>query len=151
MESFKEFERIKLPEDNLEGIRIIRNWYESRGESLRVLNMSELTPLASILEYELEKDIPLWYHLNVGMFDREMSEFISKIERGYYDLVLFENIPQLNNFYPFAVRESLQKNYQTLTSFQAPRDFKNETIEVYIKRDEEKPRSPIGRTSLKEK
>lgn len=129
----REFERIRLPEDAIRGIDKLKSWREIESGEIKVLNMSELTPLASILDFELERgeEIPLWYHLNVAMFNRELSMFNTKIENGYYDLVIFEYLPNLNNFYPFEVREKLREKYELQTKFQAPRDYKFEVIEVY--------------------
>ena len=58
-----------------------------------------------------------------------------RIKERYYDVVLFEYIPTLNNFYPFRVRDSLIRNYNKVDSFYAPRrgsDTKG-MIEVYTK------------------
>jgi hypothetical protein len=103
---------------------------------LRVLNMSELTPLAVEIPYEPESNpaLPLWYHLGVGMFNRQAAIFESRISDHYYDLVLFEYIPTLNNFNPFRVRDSLMVHYQLVDSFPAPRrgDTRG-TIEVYTR------------------
>jgi len=46
--------------------------------------------------------------------------------------VLFENIPSLNNFYPFRVRQVLRQQYRLQDSFPAPRRGETHgTIEVY--------------------
>lgn len=127
----KEFERIKLPPDAIAAIDKLKKWRQIENGDIKVLNMSELTPLANILDYELETNMPLWYHLNVGMFDRELEKILNRIDNDYYDLILFENIPNLNNFYPFAVRDQLRKKYTLESEFQAPRDFNFERIEVY--------------------
>jgi len=70
----------------------------------------------------------------VAMFNKQAALFESRISSHYYDLVLFEYVPGLNNFYPFRVRDSLIKNYQLIDSFMAPRrgDTKG-MIEVYIR------------------
>jgi hypothetical protein len=90
---------------------------------IRVLNMSELTPLAAEVPFSLEKNpkLPLWYHLGVGMFNRQADSFETRIRAHYYDLVLFEYMPTLNNFYPFRVRDSLRLEYSQVDSFPAPR------------------------------
>lgn len=108
----------------------------SPGKGLQVLNMSELTPLAVEMPYTLERnpELPLWYHLGVGMFNRQAALFEGRIRDHYYDLVLFEYVPNLNNFYPFRVRDSLRVHYRLVDSFMAPR--RGETrgdIEVYVK------------------
>lgn len=106
------------------------------GRPLRVLNMTELTSLAVELPYELERgpNQPLWYHYGVAFFNREAELFETRIRNKAYDLVLFEYIPSLNNFYPFRVRQVLQQVYRKVDSFEAPR--RGETrgvIEVYTR------------------
>ena len=131
------FEKISLPEPTVSGMKRLLNLdVVKNGKALKVLNMSELTPLAVAIPYELDKGshYPLWYHLGVGMFNREARMFEERIRNNYYDLVLFENIPGLNNFYPFRVRDTLINRYQMIDSFYAPRRG-GETkgvIEVYI-------------------
>lgn len=131
------FEKITMPAPTVEGIkRLLNRDMVKQEQAKKVLNMTELTPLAYEMPYDLERGAhyPLWFHLGVGMFKREAGMFTKRINEGFYDLVLFEHIPTLNNFYPFEVREALQKNYQLVDSFYAPRrgDTKG-VIEVYTK------------------
>ena len=97
--------------------------------------MSELTPLAVEMTYKLEKgpEVPLWYHLGVAMFNKEAAQYENKIRNNQYDLVIFEYVPSLNNFYPFRVRDTLINSYQKIDSFPAPRrgDTQGE-IEIFI-------------------
>lgn len=133
----KSFEKVYLPRPTVEGIRRLMAMPGVKGGGLKVLNMTELTPLARELPYEPEKgpDIPLWYHLGVAMFNREAARYEQKIVNGQYDLVLFEYIPTLNNFYPFRVRDTLLRHYNKVDSFFAPRRGAgtNGTIEVFVK------------------
>ncbi|HTJ11123.1 MAG TPA: hypothetical protein VL547_03840 [Dinghuibacter sp.] len=101
-----------------------------------VLNMSELTPLARELNFTEDRGPmePLWYHLGVCMFNREADTTCARIAAGRYDLVFFEYVPTLNNFYPFRVRDSLLAHYQLIDSFLAPRRPTNGYIEVFRKR-----------------
>lgn len=128
------FRRITLPAPTVAGINrllqtdLVKGYREQLragkpGAELKVLNMSELTPLAAEIPYKLERNsqLPLWYHLGVGMFNRQADTFETRISQRYYDLVLFEYIPTLNNFYPFRVRDSLRLHYQQVDSFPAPR------------------------------
>jgi hypothetical protein len=133
----KSFDKIYLPKPTVDGIhRLMDNKRFRNQKDLRVLNMTELTPLAAELPYNLEtgNEIPLWYHLGVSMFNKEAAMYEQKIARKNYDLVLFEYIPTLNNFYPFRIRDSLKLHYQKIDSFFAPRrgDTKG-IIEVYAK------------------
>jgi hypothetical protein len=129
---YKTFQHVRMPASTVKGIEqtlSLLDQLKAQGEPA-VLNMSELTPLANEAGYTLEAG-PLWYHYGVGLFDRELNTILSRINSHYYDVVIFENIPTLNNFYPFKVREALQKKYSLLLSFDAPRIVYPGTIEVY--------------------
>jgi len=134
------FYRITMPAPTADGIHRLMDMdlvKRGRNGNLKVLNMSELTPLAEEIPFQLEKNsqLPLWYHLGVGMFNKQADTFETRIGRHYYDLVLFEYIPTLNNFYPFRVRDSLRQEYRLVDSFLAPRrgpETKGQ-IEVYVR------------------
>ncbi len=136
---FKAFNKIYMPQPTIDGMERLLNMdlvKNGKGE-LNVLNMSELTPLAVEMPYKLERGnhYPLWYHLGVGMFNKQAQMFEQRIIKNEYDLVLFEYIPSLNNFYPFRVRDTLLQHYNKIDAFPAPR--RGETagsIEVYIKK-----------------
>lgn len=130
---FKAFRGILMPEATIQGIRNIVNL--DLGEHPKVLNMTELTPLAYELGYEPPKDQPLWYHLNVGMFQKEVDLLNSRIENKEYDLVLFQSIPGLDNFFPYEIQKKLKEEYSLINTFEAPRKRSEgySFIEVYIK------------------
>ncbi|MGL1889144.1 MAG: hypothetical protein OCD76_21705 [Reichenbachiella sp.] len=132
----KVFEGVKMPLEVISSIDSLKEWRSRQSGEIKVLNMSELTPLAEVLDYKTESRTPLWFHLNVAIFDRELDVFKKNIIANEYDLVLFERIPDLNNFYPFEIHEELKNNYQLWFSFQAPRETTLEVIEVYLKKVE---------------
>jgi hypothetical protein len=128
----KAFEKVYMPEPTIEGIERLMEMPQIKNKkSPKVLNMTELTPLAHAIGYELEKGQPLWYHKNVGIFQPQIDVFCKKIQRKEYDVVLFETIPYLNNFFPEEVRENLQKHYVLKDRFLAPRRPTDSHIEVY--------------------
>ncbi|MBC8034096.1 MAG: hypothetical protein H7Y03_08130 [Chitinophagaceae bacterium] len=136
----RSFDGIYMPKPTADGINRLLNMelvkvHKTRGD-LKVLNMCELTPLAVEIPFQLERNeqLPLWYHLGVGMFNQQAALFENRIASHYYDLVLFEFIPTLNNFYPFRVRDSLKINYKMIDQFPAPRrgDTKG-MIEIYVR------------------
>jgi hypothetical protein len=137
--NLKSFRKIYMPKACDEGIRrLLNSPLVKSNKNISVLNMTELTPLAVEMPYKEERgeDIPLWYHLGVGMFNKEASVYEEKIINHYYDLVLFENIPHLNNFYPFRVRDTLLNHYLRIDSFPAPRRGNTPgTIEVFVKKN----------------
>lgn len=129
------FEKIKLPVPTIEGIERIKQMPQLKITEAKVLNMTELTPLAAIIPFKLETggNYPLWYHLGVGMFNKQAEFFEDRFKNKYYDAVLFEYIPRLNNFYPFRTRDTLMKYYNRVDSFYAPRSGNTPgTIEVYL-------------------
>lgn len=131
------FKKIYMPAPTVEGIKRLQQMpvvKEKKGD-IKVLNMTELTPLAEALPYKLETgaDYPLWYHLGVGMFNRQLDTFVQKVRRHHYDVVLYEYAPGLNNFFPFALRHELQQHYKKVDAFVAPRRPTNAIIEVYVK------------------
>lgn len=131
------FRKIYMPAPTVEGIRRLQELpvVRQKKESIKLLNMTELTPLAEALHYKLETgpDYPLWYHLGVGMFNRQLDTFVQKVRRQHYDVVLYEYAPGLNNFFPFALRRELELHYRKVDNFLAPRRPTNATIEVYVK------------------
>ena len=135
--NLRTLKNITLPESTVAGLQKLMNLdIVKNKKSIKVLNMSELTFLAAEIPYELERNprFPLWYHLGVGMFNREAEMFEERIRNNYYDIVLFEYMPGVNNFYPFRVRDVLKLHYQQIDSFYAPRSADPGTVEVYIKK-----------------
>ncbi len=133
--SIPSFKRIKIPEGTEKGIRQIMALPESKKKNLKMLNMSELTPLAYDMGYDLETgpSYPLWYHKGVAFFDREVNVFCKKISIKQYDIILFEDIPNVNQFYPYEVRDCIKENYMFKFKFLAPRIPEISYIEVYTK------------------
>ncbi len=131
----KAFQNIYMPQSTVKGLEYIKKMEAFNSQkNPKVLNMTELTPLAYELGFELETNQPLWYHLGVATFQKEVEEFCRKIEHEHYDVVLFEVIPTLNNFFPDEVRECLKQHYHLQHTFLAPRRLTNATIEIYVKR-----------------
>ncbi len=134
----KSFGKMLLPGPTVDGInRLMDMDMVKNNKHLRVLNMTELTPLAYEMKFDLEQssEYPLWYHKGVGMFQKETNMFCDRIKNNYYDIVMFEYIPYLNNFYPFQVRDALMKNYERIDVFTAPRKPSMQAwVEVYVKK-----------------
>jgi hypothetical protein len=129
------FERVLMPEETVQGVERLLKDVSGSGRPLKVLNMSELTPLALSMNYTPPTNQPLWYHLNIGIFDKEIDEFCRRVGNQEYDVVLFEDIPDLTHFYPYRVRDALRDHYVLKDSFMAPRKLENSTIEVYVRPD----------------
>lgn len=131
---YKTFKNVLLPEETIEGIDSLMEMDVLKKDNLKVLNMSELTPLAYEMKFEPLKNHPMWFHRNVSIFDKQIDEICQRIINNEYDLVLFEEIPYLNQFYPEKVRKTLQEHYLKVNSFIAPREKSGAFIEVYRQR-----------------
>jgi hypothetical protein len=131
---YRSFRKITLPEPTVAGIEKIKNLPVVRNKKdLKVLNMSELTMLAYELPYTPQKNLPLWYHLHIGMFDKEVAEISEKIRNKEYDLILFEDVPILDNFFPYILQKVMKENYQLQDRFLAPRKEEDSYIEVFVR------------------
>ena len=134
----RSFHKMLLPGPTADGIERLMNMdLVKNNNNLKVLNMTELTPLAYEMKFSLEKspEYPLWFHKGVGMFQQQTNMFCDRVKNNYYDLVLFEYIPFLNNFYPFQVRDSLLQYYDRVDVFTAPRKPSIQAwVEVYVKK-----------------
>lgn len=126
---------ILLPSATNVGIERIMALPILNKKDLKVLNMTELTSLANEIGYTPLTQQPLWYHLNIGMFQKQVEEINEKVKAGYYDLILFESIPSLNNFNPYEVLDVVEKKYIHYDSFLAPRRLEDSTIDVFINPD----------------
>lgn len=134
LSGMKAFENVYMPEPAIKGMERIKEMdVIKNNDDPEVLNMSELTPLAYELGYDYPSGQPLWYHQNVSIFDREIAQICDNIKNDKYDLVLFEVIPNLNNFYPETIRTCLKTHYRQTDKFIAPRRPTNAWIEVYVR------------------
>lgn len=131
---YKTLRHIKVPNQTYEGMKRLEPLFAKK-KDLKVLNMSELTFLAYEFDYTPLTRQPLWYHLGVGIFDKEVKELSERIKNHYYDIVLFEDIPSLNNFYPYSLRDDLREYYTQKDRFLAPRKLEDSYIEVFINPD----------------
>ncbi len=133
---FETLKRIKIPKNTQEGLIHIKNLPIAKSENLKVLNMSNLSFLAYELQYEPSKgdDFPLWYHKGVAVFDREIAMLCEKVQNSEYDIILFEDMPDVDNFFPYEVRDCALQNYVKTTKFLSPTGYKTDSVEVYVKR-----------------
>ncbi|MFZ6011981.1 MAG: hypothetical protein ACOYXT_16685, partial [Bacteroidota bacterium] len=128
--------KLYLSESTLDGIKKIQNLdIVKNKKDLKVLNMSELTPLAYELGFTPLINQPMWFHQNVSIFQKEVDEFCKKVKNNEYDLVIFESIPatEVVNFYPEDVKKALEKYYKYEFTFLAPRTPEESYIHVYTK------------------
>jgi hypothetical protein len=134
LSALKGFKGVKLPQGTIDGINRLKNLTSDR-KDLKVLNMTELTMLPLELNYVPLKGLPLWYHKDVIVFPKQINEICTSITEKQFDLVMFEIVPSLNNFFPDELRACLQTNYKLIDTFVAPRKEGDSSIEVYLRPD----------------
>jgi hypothetical protein len=136
LSGYETLKGISLPENTIRGIDSLMLIPITKKKDLKDLNMSELTFLAKELNYEPLTGHPLWFHVNIGMFQKQIDEINKRVKDRYYDVVLFEDIPSLTEFYPYQVREQLLLYYTPIGKFLAPRKLEDSTIEVFVNQEE---------------
>ncbi len=139
--SYKTLKRIKLPENTSDGLdRILMLDIVKNKKDLQVLNMSNLSMLAYELKYIPDHGVnfPLWYHKGVALFPREEKMLCENISSGKYDLILFEDMPDVDNFFPYAVRDCAVDGgrYKLVDRFISPTGYATDSVNVYIKTPE---------------
>ncbi|MEM7109581.1 MAG: hypothetical protein AAF519_15255 [Bacteroidota bacterium] len=127
---------MRLPENTMAGIDEILNLNLSKDGELQVLNMSNLTFLANELHYipTAGIDFPLWYHKGVALFEREVDMLCQKVHSSSYDLILFEDMPNVDNYFPYEVRQCALENYKKVNKFISPTGYTSDSVEVYIRK-----------------
>jgi hypothetical protein len=135
--NYRTLKNVTLPENTVQGIeRILAADFVKNNAHLKVLNMTNLSFLAYEMNYELSRgqDYPLWYHKGVAFFEREEKLLCTRVVESGYDLILFEKMPDVDNFFPFGVRACAIKSdaYQVVDKFIAPTGYKTDSVEVFV-------------------
>ncbi|MBL3658191.1 hypothetical protein JL102_18710 [Fulvivirga sp. 2943] len=133
LSKYKSLKHIKLPQKTIEGLEETEKLDAFKKGDMKVLNMSNLTFLAYEWDYDLESgpNYPLWYHKDVALFDREVDMLCEKVANKQYDLIIFEDMPTVDSFFPYAVRECMMNNYKIDLTFPAPTGYGTDHVEVY--------------------
>jgi len=117
-----EFRNIYGPSSICRQIDLIRKELKGRDSDRKIvfLNMSELTPLQSILDVEIASKLPLWFDEDVTLFKREKEIIKENIQEGKYDLIALQATHDpWNEFYNQTLEEILNnKNYRELGDMQ---------------------------------
>lgn len=131
----KSVDNIKFPQLSKKGIlKTIALGKAYNKENLRVLNMSQLTFLAYEMNFipEANQRHPLWYHKGVNLFDREIDYLCDQISKGTYDIIIFQDVPLLRNYFPYEVTECAESYYEKKFDFPSNWTYADSMIEVYV-------------------
>ena len=98
----KEFRNIYGPESICQQVDLIRDEIENKKiiRDLTFLNMSELTPILSIFNFQSHKSLPLWFDEKVTLFEREKKIIREHIKNQKFDIIAIQATHDpWNNFY----------------------------------------------------
>ena len=82
--------------------------------ALKVLNISELTPIYAELGSTPPLHYPLWYHTKTSLFPKEIKLIDQDIDNNQFDVILLQDAHGQANFDEFLTRLQRNPNYQTL-------------------------------------
>lgn len=130
----KSTDNIKFPKESKEGILKLIQLSQQFDKKIRVLNMSQLTFLAYEMNFtpEASKSHPLWYHKGVNVFDREVEYLCNQISNKEYDIVIFQDVPKLRDYFPREVFNCTQKYYSKEFDFRSSWTHADSVVEVYV-------------------
>ena len=83
-------------------------------KALKVLNISELTPIYAELGSAPPLHYPLWYHTKISLFPKEIKMIDRDIDEDKFDVILLQDAHGQANFDEFLTRLQKNPNYQTL-------------------------------------
>ncbi|MBC8111972.1 MAG: hypothetical protein H7Y04_13000 [Verrucomicrobia bacterium] len=130
---FRSFRKITLPDSTIAGIGRIKNLLVVKNKKdLRVLNLTELTMLAYEIPFTPEKNLPLWYHNSIGIFPKQVAEICQEIEKKEYDVILYEDVSTLREFFAPPLWECAKKHYILKDKFFGPRKENDGIADVYV-------------------
>ena len=145
-QSMPYFRNVMGSDDSIIMIKDLQEVAKANGnKSLKVLNISELTPIYAELGSAPPLHYPLWYHTKISLFPREIEIIDRDIDENKFDIVILQNAHGQANFEEFLGRLQKNHDYQTLRErgFVSPTTSTGDTchegycpnhIYVYVKR-----------------
>jgi hypothetical protein len=114
-ESMPFFKNVMGSDDSILMIRQLQEILRGKtGPELKVLNISELTPLYAELGSAPPLHYPLWYHNKISLFPREIKLIDHDIDANKFDVIILQNAHGQANFEEFLARLQANAHYETL-------------------------------------
>jgi hypothetical protein len=143
------FSNTFAPKDTYDGISALKKVLQERHmhlNKIKVLNLSELTPLYAELGIIPQRGLPLWFHTSVTFPKKEQAKLLKDIKAGKYDLIIYQELHDVNSavfmeLYA-TIRESNLYEEANFSSFKSPsgaflncgvRDCSATNISVFMK------------------
>ena len=113
-----------MPQETIDAIRFIKQRAQSRRAiahntaPLRILNMTELTPIYAELEVDPPRRLPLWFHTRASLFPHQISDLTLTLAGNEYDFVLLQGTHEGMTPTYRAFLKTLEKNskYRLVTT-----------------------------------
>lgn len=113
------FTGLYLPRETNRSMIELKAMVEKGGANPKILNMTELNPLARELGFRPPLGVPLWFHYGTTLFLREADRISHRIEAKEFDWILIQEAHVQMKF-PELLWNSIYKNYQQKMKFVAP-------------------------------
>jgi hypothetical protein len=84
------------PEETINAIRDLKKIITKQKEklilndNLKILNLTELTPIYSELDSTPPKGLPLWFHTKVSLFPKQIENLNGLLSRTEFDIILLQ-------------------------------------------------------------
>tara|TARA_B100000886_G_scaffold307078_1_gene239889 strand:+ start:41685 stop:43211 length:1527 start_codon:yes stop_codon:yes gene_type:complete len=104
---YDEFKGNYVPSSVCTQLKLVKsNLNQLNKKDYLFLNMSELTMLHSIFDAKYPNKLPLWFHENVTLFEREKNIIINSIKNSEYKLIALQAThDKWEGFYDVALKE----------------------------------------------
>lgn len=105
-----------MPQQTIDAIRELKQRTQERRVNatesvpLRLLNMTELTPIYAELGVEPPHGLPLWFHTHVSLFPQQISDLTAELTDSKYDFVLLQGAHEGMTSTYRALLKTLQDN-----------------------------------------
>lgn len=114
-ESMPYFKNVMGSDDSIIMIEQLQEIFKGKATgALKVLNISELTPLYAELESAPPLHYPLWYHNKISLFPGEIRMIDQDIDNNLFDVIVLQNAHGQANFEEFLTRLQGNPHYQSL-------------------------------------
>lgn len=109
------FKNVMGSDDSIIMIEQLQEMFKGKATgTLKVLNISELTPLYAELGSAPPLHYPLWYHNKISLFPREIQIIDQDIDNNLFDVIVLQNAHGQANFEEFLARLQGNPHYQSL-------------------------------------
>ena len=109
------FKNVMGSDDSIVMIEQLQMIFQGKlGSDLKVLNISELTPLYAELGSKPPLRYPLWYHSKISLFPREIELINKDIDENKFDIIVLQDAHGQANFEAFLARLQNNPQYQSL-------------------------------------